>query len=104
MGSKAVTLQDIAARAGVSKVAVSAALKDGLGNVFVSEATRRRVRALAEEMRYRPNGAARALATGRTGVVEFWAQNVQNPFFNAAFHAARRHLLSLDLSLSLVEV
>jgi LacI family transcriptional regulator len=99
-----ITLQDIAARAGVSKMTVSAVLNGRTGRIFVSEVTRTRVLSLAREMGYRPNAAARALSTGRTGVVEFWAQNVDNPFFNAVFHAVRSHLLAHNLAVTLFEM
>jgi LacI family transcriptional regulator len=101
--SNKVTLQDIAARAGVSKMTVSAVLSGRSKNVFASEATRQRVLTLAREMGYRPNAAARALSTGRTGGVEFWVQNVNNPFFNTVFHSVRSHLLAHDLTVTLFE-
>lgn len=50
--ARPVTLQDIARRAGVSKMTVSLALR---GHPHASAATRDRLRALAEEMGYRPN-------------------------------------------------
>jgi DNA-binding LacI/PurR family transcriptional regulator len=53
------TIADIAERAGVSKGAVSYALN---GQPGVSETTRRRVLAIAEEIGWNPNGAARALS------------------------------------------
>ncbi|GIJ43185.1 LacI family transcriptional regulator [Virgisporangium aliadipatigenens] len=53
------TIADIARRAGVSKVAVSYALN---GQAGVSEATRRRIRAIADELGWSPNTAARALS------------------------------------------
>src|SRR5688572_33282856 len=53
------TIADIARRAGVSKVAVSYALG---GKPGVSEATRRRIVAIAEEIGFNPNSAARALS------------------------------------------
>src|SRR5713101_9376712 len=98
-----VTLKDIAARAGVSKMTVSAALTGNFTHVFLSEATRQRVLALAGEMGYRPNSSARALVTGRTNVIEFWAQNVHNPFFNTVYHEARRQLLQYNLATTLFE-
>ncbi|MFI7691260.1 LacI family DNA-binding transcriptional regulator [Nonomuraea sp. NPDC049655] len=52
------TIADIAQRAGVSKVAVSYALN---GQPGVSEATRARILAIATEIGWRPNSAARAL-------------------------------------------
>ena len=53
------TISDIARRAGVSKVAVSYALG---GKPGVSEATRKRIVAIAEEIGFNPNSAARALS------------------------------------------
>jgi DNA-binding LacI/PurR family transcriptional regulator len=53
------TIADIARRAGVSKVAVSYALN---GQAGVSETTRRRIRAIADELGWSPNTAARALS------------------------------------------
>ena len=53
------TIADIARRAGVSKGAVSYALN---GQPGVSEATRRRVLAIAEEIGWNPHSAARALS------------------------------------------
>ncbi|MCC3772732.1 LacI family DNA-binding transcriptional regulator [Streptomyces sp. UNOC14_S4] len=53
------TMKDIARRAGVSESAVSFALN---GRPGVSEATRARVRRVAEELGWRPSTAARALS------------------------------------------
>ncbi|MCS0636924.1 LacI family transcriptional regulator [Streptomyces sp. LP05-1] len=53
------TMKDIARHAGVSESAVSFALNDRPG---VSEATRARVRRVAEQMGWRPSAAARTLS------------------------------------------
>jgi len=58
------TIADIARRAGVTKAAVSFALN---GQPGVSAATRRRILAIAEEIGFQPNSAARALSDGRAG-------------------------------------
>ncbi|MFJ3281607.1 LacI family DNA-binding transcriptional regulator [Streptomyces halstedii] len=60
------TIADIARRAGVSKVAVSYALNDRPG---VSPATRASVKAIAREIGWRPNSAARALTRARADTV-----------------------------------
>ncbi|MFI7706714.1 LacI family DNA-binding transcriptional regulator [Nonomuraea sp. NPDC049480] len=54
---------EIAKRAGVSRSTVSYALT---GKRPVSEATKRRIQAVVDELDYRPNAAARALKEGRT--------------------------------------
>ncbi|AXI76894.1 LacI family DNA-binding transcriptional regulator [Peterkaempfera bronchialis] len=58
------TMADIARRAGVTKAAVSFALN---GRPGVSEPTRRRILAIADELGWQPNSAARALSDGRAG-------------------------------------
>lgn len=62
------TIYDLAKAAGVSIATVSRALND---HYAVSEATKKRVLALAEEMDYRPNARARSFARQRSGVVLF---------------------------------
>jgi DNA-binding LacI/PurR family transcriptional regulator len=58
------TIADIARRAGVTKAAVSFALN---GQPGVSAATRERILAIANEIGFQPNSAARALSDGRAG-------------------------------------
>lgn len=80
-------LEDVAAVSGVSRSTVSRVLNGG----SVSEDTRRRVLAAMEETGYRPNLAARTLASGRSGVVgvvihvppEVLFQDI---FFSGLFH------------------
>lgn len=64
MGSKPVSLQDIAAKAGVSKVTVSYALN---GSGRVSAETRKLIQELARDMDYRPQLAAKLLRSNQKG-------------------------------------
>lgn len=59
----AVSLKNIASRAGITKAAVSMALRD---HPSISVLRRQQVQKLADEMGYRPNLVARGLVTGRT--------------------------------------
>ena len=61
-----VTLDDVAARAGVSRMTASNALR---GKTVVRPETARKVIAAAEELGYHPNLAARQLSSGRTHVI-----------------------------------
>lgn len=64
--TKAATIIDVAALAGVSRTTASDALRN---NPKVSPATRERVHAAAQELRYRVNTAARSLRSAQTGTI-----------------------------------
>lgn len=66
LGSGRVTIRDVADRAGVSISTVSHAFS---GARPISEATRNRVLAAAEDLGYNPNPSARSLRTGRSGLI-----------------------------------
>ena len=68
MAGRRVTSADVAALAGVSRSTVSYVLNGSSRNNFSAE-TVERVRAAAAELAYTPNAAARALRTGKSGVV-----------------------------------
>ncbi len=76
----AVTIRDVASRAGVSISTVSRAL--ALPDQ-VAEVTRLRVQETARSMGYRPNRAARGLITGRTGSIGLVVPDLENPFFGS---------------------
>lgn len=90
--SRRVRLKDIAAKLDVSHATVSRAL-NRTDDPLISEATRLRVLKTAEEMGYRPNHAARSLATGRTGLISLWlwSEGVQN-----AYHARVSRLMHAE--------
>jgi LacI family transcriptional regulator len=89
--SRPATLTDVAAAAGVSKMAVSAVLNHGgvggsggsRSTVRVSAATRERILAAARALDYRPNAIARALSRRATNLIGFyseWPVNARNEF------------------------
>lgn len=65
-GNKRVGITQVAEAAGVSITTVSHALS---GKGRLKQSTRDRVRAVADDLGYRPHPAARSLAMGRTGLV-----------------------------------
>jgi len=73
-------MQQIADRANVSRGAVSAALNNNPG-IRVSPATKLKILRIAKELNYRPDFAATALKTGRTGLLGFICGGLKLPFF-----------------------
>ena len=64
--SRSVTMEDVAARAGVSRALVSIVFRNAPG---ASEATRARVMRAAEELSYRPDQRARLLGSKRSRTI-----------------------------------
>lgn len=75
---RSVTIRDVAERAGVSKSLVSLVLR---GAPHVSEARRTAVLDAMSQLGYRPNRAARALTTARSGTVGVLLNDLRNPWF-----------------------
>jgi DNA-binding LacI/PurR family transcriptional regulator len=75
---KPVGIRDVAKLAGVSVASASQALN---GQPGVSDATRGRIAAAAEQLGYRANPQAQALRSGRTTIYGFVVRNLANPFF-----------------------
>jgi DNA-binding LacI/PurR family transcriptional regulator len=73
-----VTINDVAARAQVSKSTVSKYLT---GRPYVSEATSARVKAAIRELDFEPSALAQGLVTKRTGVVGVVVASIVNPFY-----------------------
>ncbi|NDK32887.1 LacI family DNA-binding transcriptional regulator [Nesterenkonia haasae] len=71
------TIHDVAEAAGVSKSAVSLAIRNQRG---VSETTREHILAVAQELGYRSNVWARSLVQGRTGLVGILLQDLGNSY------------------------
>lgn len=79
-----VTSLDVAKRAGVSQSVVSRTFSRGPTQSGVSEVTRQKVLAAAEELGYRPNAFARTLITQRSHLVALLFSYLDNPFYAAA--------------------
>ncbi|HZQ09118.1 MAG TPA: LacI family DNA-binding transcriptional regulator [Anaerolineae bacterium] len=75
----AVTIKDVAQRAGVSHPTVSRALR---GDRSVTPETTTRIRQIAHELGYIPSAAARSLKTNRTRVVGVLVHRVSDPFYS----------------------
>jgi len=80
------SIHDVARAAGVSVATVS---RSFTSPDAVAEATRARVLAVAQELRYAPNRAARGLITGRTGNVGLIVPDLGNPYFHGVLQGAQ---------------
>ena len=96
-----VTLDDVARRSGVSRSAASRALN---GQPGVRPDVRARVIEAADELGFRPNRAARNLASGRSSVIGLvipTADLLTDPYGAAITHAVGRAAAASDLGLML---
>jgi DNA-binding LacI/PurR family transcriptional regulator len=97
------TIDDVAARAGVSSAAVSFAVNDRPG---VAESTRRRILDAAEELGWRPSASARALTEARARAIGLLLsrsvdQLEVDPFFVRFLAGIERTLAHSDVDLVL---
>jgi DNA-binding LacI/PurR family transcriptional regulator len=100
-GRRSVTMKDVARAAGVSQSTVSRILNDAPIPIPVSDATRRRVRALADELGYRPHPVARALRGAPTMLLGAIVRDVTDLFFATAVEALSTEARSRGYSLVL---
>ncbi|MEM0947124.1 MAG: LacI family DNA-binding transcriptional regulator [Pseudomonadota bacterium] len=97
----AITLKDVAERAGVSRSAVSRTFTEGAS---VSVKTRARVERAANELGYSPNALASSLTTGRTKLIGLVSNNFHNPLFLEVFDLFTRGLQDRGLRPLLVNL
>ncbi len=76
----AVSIREVAARAGVSRGTVSSVLNERT-EARIGSQTQERVRRVAQEMGYRPNRLARSLGRRRTDTIGLMIGGLRNPFF-----------------------
>lgn len=97
------TLDDVARLAGVSRATVSRVVN---GGDLVSQRTCDAVNRAIAELGYRPNRAARALVTRRTGAVAVLVPETDDrvfsdPFFPQAYHGALTAFAGVDVQVLL---
>ncbi len=97
----AVTLKDVAERAGVSRSAVSRTFTEGAS---VSAKTRAKVEKAARALGYSPNAIASSLTTGRTKLIGLVSNNFHNPLFLEVFDLFTRGLQERGLRPLLVNL
>ncbi len=83
-----ITSMDVAKRAGVSQSAVSRVFS----GASASAATAEKVRKAAADLGYQPNPFARAMITGRSGIIGLVVAYMENQFYPAALDLMSRRL------------
>jgi LacI family transcriptional regulator len=79
------TIKDVAIKAGVSETTVSLAFKE---KSRISQKTREKVFAVAEELDYIPNLAAKNLRNGPSKTIGFVVNDITNPFYSQMLREA----------------
>ena len=97
----AVTLKDVAEKAGVSRSAVSRTFTEGAS---VSPKTRKKIEKAAADLGYSPNALASSLTTGRTKMIGLVSNNFHNPIFLEVFDLFTRGLQERGLRPLLVNL
>lgn len=95
--SQRVTIEDVAARAGVSKGTVSKVL--GGGNYYVADETRERISAAVEELDFRANAIARGLKRRRSQTIGVIVASIANPLYAEIIAGAEEALAGSDYTL-----
>lgn len=95
-----IRLKDIALRAGVSVMTVSKALR---GKRDISEATRARIRALAEQMGYTPDTLAQSLRSRRSKLFGLVISAVTNPVYARVMMGIEEQALELGYDLAFAQ-
>ncbi|WZO53515.1 LacI family transcriptional regulator [Microbacterium sp. LWH7-1.2] len=95
-----VTLNDVAAHAGVSRATASLVLRQ---TGRVSEATRERVRASMSALGYVPDRGAAALRNHTSNTVGVVVTNLANPFFGELLHGLEKSLAAAGFACLLVD-
>lgn len=75
----AITIDEVAKKAGVSKTTVSRIINGNFSQV--GEETKKRVLGIIDELGYRPNALAKGLKSTKTNVIGIVLSNLQNPFW-----------------------
>ncbi len=87
--SRAVTIHDVANKAGVAVSSVSRALSS---HPDVSPGMKAKVLAAAEELGYSPDPGAQSLRSGFTRTIGFVVRDIANPFFGDIIHGVEEAL------------
>jgi LacI family transcriptional regulator len=100
----AITISDIAKKAGVAVATVSMVLNRKSEKVGIARETREKVLDIARQMDYRPSFSARSLANGKTLSLGYLCGDIDTPYYSEvaskALHQADRKGYNLIISVT----
>ena len=104
-----VRIKDISEKLGLSSSTVSRVLNNvrdvnAKGIAYISDKTITRVLETAEQMGYRPNTVARALALGKTMRIALWVPEISQRFFHELFYKFHDYLKTFEYEILLCEM
>lgn len=97
------SLRQVAEEAAVSQATASRVLSGHGAELFAPE-TRRRIEEVARQLGYRPNHTARALATGRTGLMTLWSYPPYQTFFGLVMAEMQRQAQQAGIGLLVADI
>jgi LacI family transcriptional regulator len=97
------SLRQVAEEAAVSQATASRVLSGHGAELFAPE-TRRRIEEVARRLGYRPNHTARALATGRTGLMTLWSYPPYQTFFGLVMAEMQRQAQQAGIGLLVADI
>ena len=97
------TRDDVAKYANISGATVSRVIS-GRTDLAISDETRKKVLEAAEILGYRPNAAARALMSGRSGLVGFWMCLHYSRYRSQVLHRMRGLLGGTEMAMAVTDV
>ncbi|GAC1376125.1 MAG: LacI family DNA-binding transcriptional regulator [Hymenobacter sp.] len=100
MANRRASITDLAKTLGLSPSTISRALSD---HDDVSEATKQRVRQLAEELHYQPNQLAAALRKGRSNTLGVLVPHIMGHFFPQVVHGIATEAAKLGFNVMICQ-
>jgi LacI family transcriptional regulator len=100
MANRRASITDLAKTLGLSPSTISRALSD---HDDVSEATKARVRQLAEELHYQPNQLAAALRRGRSNTLGVLVPHITGHFFPQVVHGIATEAAKLGFNVMICQ-
>lgn len=99
-----VTIRDVALKSGFSATTVSIVLNNSRSAVGIPASTKRRIRAVARQLCYRPNPFARMLLSNRSRSIAVMVPDITDPYCSQILRGIEEDLYKAGYSLVLADI